>query len=109
MQKGVRTFTDDRADLRRGATFLGALLAIPVAGVLGLPLLLLLLFLFLANPGGLGTCLGRCHCLRHIPGFRSGQRTHMALACVLYLLPVSLLGMIVVGIDTLVLRGLLGM
>lgn len=109
MQRGVRTFTDDHADLRREVAFLGALLAILVAGVLGLPLLILLLFLFLANPGGLGTCLGRCQFLRHIPGFRSGSRKHMALACVLYLLPPSLFGMIVVGIDALILRGLLGL
>ena len=109
MQKGVRTFTDERADLRRGATFLAALLAIPLAGVLGLPLLILLLVLLLANPGGLGNCLGRCQFLRHLPGFRSGRRGHMVLACVLYLLPLSLLGIIVVDIDALVLHSLLGL
>lgn len=109
MQRGVRTFTDDQADLCRGAAFLGALLAILVAGVLGLPLLILLLILFLTNPGGLGSCLGRCRFLHNIPGFRSGNRGHMALACVLYLLPLSLFGIIVVGIDTLILHGLLGL
>jgi hypothetical protein len=109
MRKDVRTFTDDRDDLRWGAAFLGALLAIPVAGVLGLPLLILLLILFLANPGDLGTRLGQCQLLKNIPGFRSGNRKHMIAASLLYLLPLSLLGMVVVGVDGLVLRGMLGL
>ncbi|MEO7020879.1 MAG: hypothetical protein ABI234_12065 [Ktedonobacteraceae bacterium] len=108
MRKEVRTFTDDRGDLRWGAAFLGALLAIPVAGLLGLPLLILLLFLFLANPGGLGERLGRCQFLKNIPGFRSAHCGHMAVASLLYLLPISLLGIAVVDVDGLVLRGLLG-
>lgn len=108
MRKEVRTFTDDRNDLRWGAAFLGALLAIPVAGVLGLPLLILLWILFLANPGNLGTRLGQCQYFKNIPGFRSGNRWHMAVASLLYLLPLSLLGMIVVGVDSLVLREMLG-
>ena len=103
MRTDMQTFTDDRNDLRGGAKFLGALLAIPVAGVLGLPILLLLLFLFGLNPGGLGQRLGRCQSLKKIPGFRSGRCAHMAAASLLYLLPISLLGMIVVGIDGIVL------
>lgn len=98
MRKDMRTWTNCD-ELRWGLAFLGALLAIPVAGMLGLPLLTLLLVLFLANPGGLGTRLGQCHLLKNIPGFRSGHRGHMAIASLLYLLPISLLGMAVVGID----------
>lgn len=107
MRKEVRTFTDDRDDLRGGAAFLGALLAIPVAGLLGLPLLILLLILFLANPAGLGQRLGQYQPLKHIPGFRSGDCTHMAVASLLYLLPLALLGMVVVGVDGMLLRELL--
>lgn len=106
MRKEVRTFTDDRHDLRWGIAFLGALLAIPLAGVLGLPLLILLLILFLIDPGGLGTRLGQCPYLKHIPGFRSSHCGHMALASLLYLLPLSLLGMAIVGIDGLLLHEL---
>ena len=98
----MRTFTDGRDDLRGGAKFLGALLAIPVAGVLGLPLLVLLLLLFGLNPGGLGRRLGQCQALKRILGFRSGRRAHMMAASLLYLLPISLLGMAVVGIDGMV-------
>jgi hypothetical protein len=102
MRTDIRTFTDGRDDLRRGAKFLGALLAIPVAGVLGLPLLILLLLLFGFNPGGLGQSLGRSPILRSIPGFRSGHRVPMMVASVLYLLPISLLGMAVVGVDGMI-------
>lgn len=109
MRKEMRTFTDDRDDLRWGIAFLGALLAIPVAGVLGLPLLILLLILFLANPGGLGTRLGQCPFLQNIPGFRSAHCGHMAIASLLYLLPISLLSMAVVGVDGLLLREWLGL
>ncbi len=84
--------------------FLGALVAIPVAGIFGLPLLLSLLLLFGLNPAGLGQRLGQCRCLKNIPGFRSGCRMHMAVASVLYLLPISLLGMVVVGIDEMIFR-----
>ena len=95
----MRTFIDDRCDLGWGAKFLGALVAIPVAGLLGLPLLFLLLILFLLNPGGLGERLGKCQRLKKFPGFRSGQRSHMAMASLLYLLPLSALGMLVVSVD----------
>ncbi|HEU5381771.1 MAG TPA: hypothetical protein VFV38_40645 [Ktedonobacteraceae bacterium] len=108
MRKEVPTFTDDRDDLRGGATFLGALLAIPVAGLLGLPLLILLLLLFLANPGNLGQRLGQCQLLKSIPGFRSGDRRCMVAASLLYLLPLSLLGIVVVSVDSMLLRVLLG-
>lgn len=102
MRTDMRTFTDGRDDLRGGAKFLGALLAIPVAGVLGLPLLILLLLLFGFNPGGLGRSLGRWPALKRIPGFRSGRRAHMMAASLLYLLPISLLGMAVVGVDGMI-------
>jgi hypothetical protein len=104
MQTGIRTFTDGLHDRRLGAMFLGALVAIPLAGIVGLPLLLLLLLLFGLNPAGLGQRLGQCRWLKNIPGFRSGRRTHMALASLLYLLPISLLGITVVGIDGMILR-----
>jgi len=95
----MRTFIDDRYDPDWRAKFLGALLVIPVAGLLGLPLLLLLLTLFLLNPCGLGERLGRCQNIKILPGIRSGRRSHMAVASLLYLLPLSTLGMIVLGID----------
>ena len=104
MRTDRRTLTDGLDDLRLGAKFLGALIAIPVAGVFGLPLLVLLLLLFTCNPGGLGQHLGRWQALQNVPGFRAGRRAHMAAASLLYLLPLSLLGMVVVGIDGLVLR-----
>ncbi len=107
MQTGIRTFTDGLHDRRLGAMILGALVAIPVAGIFGLPLLLSLLLLFALNPAGLGQRLGQCRYLRNIPGFRTGCRTHMALASLLYLLPISLLGMVVVGIDGIILRNIL--
>lgn len=103
MRTEMRTFTDDLADLRWGTKFLGALLAIPLAGVLGLPVLILLLLLLLLNPGGLGERLSQCGSLQKIPGFRSGHRAHMAAASLLYLLPLSCLGLVVVGIDGMVL------
>ena len=103
MRTDIRTFTDDRADLCWGAKFLGALLAIPLAGVLGLPLLVLLLLLFLGNPAGLGKRVGQHRFLKSIPGFRSGRRSHMALASLLYLLPISALGMIVISVDGMML------
>ncbi len=103
MRTEMRTFTDDRSDLRWGAKFLGALLAIPVAGVLGLPLLLLLLFLFILNPGDLGERLGRCQPLKNIPGFRTGRRVHMAAASMFYLLPLTTLGIAVVSVDGMLL------
>ena len=103
MRTDIRTFTDDRDDLRWGARFLGALLAIPLAGVLGLPLLIFLLFLFWLNPGGLGKRVGQHQFLQNIPGFRSGRRLYMAIASVLYLLPLSALGMLVVSVDGMVL------
>ena len=103
MQREMRTLIDDRADLRWATKFLALLLAIPVAGILGLPLLLLLLILFLYNPGGLGTRLGQSPLIKNIPGFRSGYRIQMAAASLLYLLPISTLGLIVVGIDGIVL------
>lgn len=103
MRTEIRTLTDDHTDLHWEAKFLGALLAIPLAGVFGLPLLLLLLLLFLLNPGGLGECVAQMQCLRKIPGFRSGQRARMAAACLLYLLPISFLGIVVVGVDGMVL------
>src|SRR5258708_101054 len=103
MQLEIRTLSEDRSDLRWGASFLGLLLAIPVAGLLGLPLLVLLLVLFLCNPGGLGTNLSRSPLFKHLPGFRSGQPIWMALASLCYLLPLSALGMIVVGVDGVIL------
>ena len=110
MRKGVRTFTDDRvSDLRWGVAFLGALLALLMVGVVGLPLLILLLLLFLFNPVGMGERVGRCRWLKRVPGFRSGHRARMALATFCYLLPPSLLGMIVVDVDALLLRGWLGL
>lgn len=99
MRKEKRSFTDDRNDLSWEAKFLGALLAIPVAGVLGLPLLILLLILFLGNPGGLGERLSQWQHLKKVPGFRSGKRGRMVAASLLYLLPISALGMVVVGVD----------
>lgn len=104
MQTGIRTFTDGLHDRRLGAMFLGALVAIPVAGILGLPLLLSLLLLLGLNPAGLGQRLGKCRHLKNIPGFRSGCRAHMALASLLYLLPISLLGIVVIGVDGMILR-----
>lgn len=104
MQTDRRTFADGRDDLREGAKFLGALLAIPVAGILGLPLLILFLLLFGFNPGDSGHRLGRCRALKHVPGFRSGNRAYMLMASILYLLPLSLLGMAVVGIDGMIWR-----
>jgi len=103
MRTDTRTFTDDRADLRWGAKFLGALLAIPLAGVVGLPLLLLLLLLFSFNPGGLGQLVGKFPPLQHVPGFRSARRSHMAAASLLYLLPLSTLGILVLGVDSMIL------
>ena len=103
MRTDIRTFTDDRDDLCWGAKFLGALLAVPLAGVLGLPLLVLLVLLFLLNPGGLGKRVGQHQLLKSIPGFRSGRRSHMALASLLYLLPLSTLGMLVIGVDGMML------
>lgn len=104
MRTDIRTFADDLEDLRRGTVFLGALLAIPLAGVLGLPLLTLLLLLFILNPGGWGQRLSQCQPLKNIPGFRSGSRVHMALASLLYLLPLSCVGIIVIGVDGVILR-----
>lgn len=98
-RREMRTFIDDRCDLGWETKFLGALVAIPVAGLLGPPLLLLLLILFLLNPGGLGERLGGCQRLKRLPGFRSGQCSHMAMASLLYLLPLSILGMTVIGVD----------
>lgn len=103
MRTDIRTFTDDRDDLRWGAKFLGALLAIPLAGVFGLPLLILLLLLFLFNPGGLGQRVGQHPCLRHIPGFRSAHRSHMVAASLLYLLPLSALGIMILSVDGIIL------
>jgi hypothetical protein len=103
MRTDMRTFTDDRDDLRRGTKFLAVLLAIPLAGLLGLPLLLSLVLLFWFNPANLGLRIGRYRPLRRIPGFRSGRRTHMAIASLLYLLPLSTLGIVVISIDGIVL------
>jgi hypothetical protein len=103
MQTGIRTLTAGLSDRRLGTMFLGALAAIPVAGIAGLPLLLLLLLLFTLNPLGLGQRLGQCRWAQTIPGFRSGRRRHMACASLLYLLPLSLLGMAVIGIDGMIL------
>jgi hypothetical protein len=103
MRTDIRTFTDDRDDLRWGTKFLGALLAIPLAGVLGLPLLVLLLLLFAFNPGGLGQRLGQARLLQSIPGFRSGRRSHMALASLIYLLPLSVLGILIISVDGMML------
>jgi hypothetical protein len=97
----LRTLTDDRHDRRPGAMLLGTLVAIPVAGLIGLPLLLFLLLLFSLNPLGLGQRLGQY--LQALPGFRSGCRTHMAVACLLYLLPISLLGIAVLSVDAMIL------
>lgn len=103
MRTDTRTFTDDRADRWWGTKLLGILLAIPLAGVLGLPLLILLLLLFVLNPAGLGTHIGQQRFLQHLPGFRAGRRAHMALASLLYLLPLTLLGMLVVSVDSILL------
>ena len=103
MRTDIRTFTDDHHDLCWGTKFLGALLAIPLAGVLGLPLLVLLLLFFLCNPAGLGTRIGQYRYVKSIPGFRSGRRSYMALASLLYLLPLSLLGMLVISVDGMML------
>lgn len=103
MRKGVRTFADDFRDRRWNAKFLGVLLAIPVAGVIGIPLLILLLILFCCNPCGLGTYVGNWRPLKHIPGFRSGKRAYMVAASLLYLLPLSLMGILVVGVDVVLL------
>lgn len=99
MRKEVRAFIDDSEGLRWGAKFLGALLAIPVAGVLGLPLLTILLFLFWGNPCGMGERLSAWQPLRALPGFRSGKRSTMALASLFYLLPLSFLGLLVISVD----------
>jgi len=104
MRTDRRTFTDGRDDLRGGAKLLGALLAIPLAGVLGLPLLIFLLLLFGFNPGDADHRVGRCWPFKHIPGFRSGNRAYMLMASILYLLPLSLLGMAVIGIDGMIWR-----
>src|SRR5690348_15199145 len=104
MQTGIRTFSEGLQDRRLGAMFLGALGAIPVAGIFGLPLLLFLLLFFGLNPAGLGQRFGQCRCLKNIPGFRSGRRMYTTLASVFYLLPISLLGMVVVGVDGMILR-----
>lgn len=103
MRTETRTFTDDLDDLRWGAKFLGALLTIPLAGVLGLPLLLVLVLLFLLNPANLGQQLGQHPRLRRLPGFRSARRSHMIAACLLYLLPLSVLGIVVVSVDGMIL------
>ena len=103
MRTDTLTFTDDHADLCWGAKFLGALLAIPLAGVFGLPLLLLLLLLFALNPGGLGQRVGQFPPLQHVPGFRSARCSHMAAASLLYLLPLSTLGILVLGVDGMIL------
>ena len=105
MRTDTRTFTDDRADLRWGTLSLGVLLAIPLAGLFGLPLLILLLCLFLLNPAGLGTYLGQQRFLQYFPGFRTGRRVHMAIATLLYLLPLTLLGMLVVSVDSILVLG----
>jgi hypothetical protein len=103
MQTGIRTLTAGLYDRRLGTMFLGALVAIPVAGIAGLPLLLLLLLLFALNPFGLGQALARCRWVQSVPGFRCGHRGQMAWATLLYLLPLSLLGMAVIGIDGMIL------
>lgn len=103
MPKEARAFIGDPTDLRWGAKFLGALLAIPVAGILGLPLLTLLLLLFWCNPYRMGERLSNWQILKTLPGFRSGKRSSLALACLLYLLPLSILGMLVISVDGLLL------
>lgn len=103
MHTGLHALTDGPHNRRLGVILLGALVAIPVAGLSGLPLLLLLLLLFGFNPLGLGQRLGQCHWLHTIPGFRSGHRGHMVCASLLYLLPISLLGLAVIGIDGMIL------
>lgn len=103
MHTGIRTLSDGLYDRRRGAMFLGALVAIPLAGIAGLPLLLLLLLLFGFNPCGLGQRLGQCQWVQAIPGFRSGHCGQMACVSLLYLLPISLLGMTVIGVDGIIL------
>src|SRR5260221_6257246 len=102
MQEEMRDLIEDRTDLRWGTTFLALLLAIPLAGLLDLPLLLILLILLLYNPANLGERLAQCQCLKILPGLRSGQRVNMALVCLLYLLPLSALGLIVVGVDSMI-------
>lgn len=104
MRTDIRTCTDGLNNRRWGAAVLGTLVAIPLAGILGLPLLILLLLLFGFNPGNLGRRLGRCQLFHNIPGFRSGNRLHMAIASILYLLPISLLGIAVIGIDGMILK-----
>ena len=101
MQEEMRILIDDRPDPGWGAKFLALLLAIPLAGLLGLPLLVILLILLLCNPGNLGERLAQCQCLKIIPGFRSGQRVNMAVVSLLYLLPLSTLGLIVIGVDSM--------
>lgn len=93
--------SDDLYGRRLRVLFLGMLVAIPLAGLLGLPLLFCLLLLFGFNPLGLGQRLGQS--LQALPGFRSGCRAQMAVACLLYLLPISLLGIVVLGIDGMIL------
>jgi hypothetical protein len=101
MHMNRRTLSDDLYDRRLGTMFLGTLVAIPVAGLIGLPLLLLLLLLFGLNPLGLGQRLGQY--LQALPGFRSGCRVHMVVACLVYLLPISLLGIAVLAVDGIIL------
>lgn len=99
MRKELRAFIGDPKGPHQGAKFLGALLAIPVAGILGLPLLVLLLLLFMCNPYGIGDRLSNWQPLKALPGFRSGKRNVMALASLFYLLPISVLGLLVVSVD----------
>lgn len=103
MRMGICAFIHDLDGQCWRTRFLGALLAVPAASVLGVPLLILLLLLFGCNPGGLGTYMGNWKHLRDIPGFRSGRRAYMAVASLLYLLPLSLLGMVVVCVDGMLL------
>lgn len=104
MRTDTRAFTDGLNNRRWGAAVLGTLVAIPLAGFLGLPLLIFLLLLFGLDPGGLGKRLGQCQLLHNIPGFRSGRRIYMAAASILYLLPISLLGMLVISVDGMILK-----
>lgn len=100
------TYKEDE-DPRRVYLFLAVLVAIPVAGIIGLPLLLTLLFVFLKNPGGLGEQLGNGELLRRVPGFRSGNRLTMAAASALYLIPMSIAGMVVIVVDVLIMPHIL--
>jgi hypothetical protein len=100
------TYKEDE-DPRRVYLFLGILMAIPLAGIVGLPLLLALLFVFLKNPGGLGEQLETCELLRRVPGFRSGNRLNMAGVSALYLIPMSMAGMVVIAVDVLIMSRIL--